>query len=56
MIARLRGERDELRQTEERLCLERGIAHEDHDRAIRERDEARREAEACRADLGVEVA
>ena len=30
-VARLRKERDELLQTVERLHLERGMAHEEHD-------------------------
>ena len=56
MISRLRGEWDELRQTKERLRSERSIAHEEHDRAIRERSEACQEAVALRADLGDAVA
>jgi len=52
----LRGERDELRRTEERLRSERSTAHEDHDRAIREHDEARREARALQAHLQDAVA
>ena len=56
MIARLRRERDELRRTEERLRSERSTAHEDHDQAIRERDEAHWEVRALRADLGDAVA
>ena len=56
VIARLRGERDELRQTKERLRSERRMAREDHDRAIREHDEAHREVRALRADLGDMVA
>ena len=56
VIARLRGEWDELRRTEERLRSERSTAHEEHDRAIQEHNDARREAEALRADLGVAVA
>jgi len=55
VIARLREERDELRRTEERLRPECGTAHEDRDRAIRERDEARWVADYLRADLGVAV-
>jgi len=30
-VARLRKEWDELLQTMERLCSERGVAHEEHD-------------------------
>ena len=56
VIAWLRGERDELRRTEERLRSERSTAREDRDQAIRERDEARREARALWADLGDAVA
>ena len=41
VIARLRRERDELCQTVERLRLERGVAHGEHDQAIRERNKAR---------------
>jgi len=52
VIARLRGERDELRRTEERLCSERSIAREDRDRAIQEHDEARQEVRALWVDLG----
>ena len=55
VIAGLCEEQDELRRTEERLLLERGTAHEDHDRAIRERDEARRVVDSLRADLGAAV-
>ena len=46
VIDRLCRERDELRQTENILRLECSTAHEECDRAIRERDEARREAKA----------
>ena len=55
VIARLRGERDELRRTEERLHSERSTAREVHDRAIRERDEARRVVDSLRVDLGAAV-
>jgi len=55
VITRLREERDELHRTEERLCSERGIAHEDHDRAIQEHDEARGVADSLRVDLGTTV-
>jgi len=41
VVARLRRERDELHQTIERLHLESSTACEEHDQAIRERDEAR---------------
>ena len=54
-ITRLREERDELRQTKERLCSERSATHEDRDRAIQERDEARGVVDSLRADLGVAV-
>ena len=40
-VARLSGERDEQRQTSERLCLERGTICGECDQAVRERDEAR---------------
>ena len=40
MVARLREEQDELRDTAERLCSEHGAAYGERDRAIRERDEA----------------
>ena len=56
VIAWLRGERNKLRRTKERLCSECSMACEDRDRAIRECDEARREARALRADLGDAVA
>jgi len=56
VIARLHGEWDELRWTEGRLRSERSTAHEDRDQAIRERDEARWEVRALRADLGDAVA
>ena len=52
VIARLRRERDELRRTEERLRSERSTAHEECDWAVRERNEACREARALWADLG----
>jgi len=55
VIARLRGERDELRRTEERLHSERSTAHEDRDRAIWELDEARWVVDSLRADLGATV-
>ena len=34
VVSRLRKERDELLQTEERLCSEHGMAHEEHDQAF----------------------
>jgi hypothetical protein len=34
VIDRLRRERDELRRTEERLCSEHRMAHEERNRAI----------------------
>ena len=40
LIYRLRRERDEARKAEERLRSEHSTAHEEHDRAIRERNEA----------------
>ena len=40
VVARLRRERDELRQTIERLHLEHGTACEECDQAVRERDKA----------------
>ena len=40
VIARLCKEQDELLQTMERLRLKRGVAHEEHDQALRERDHA----------------
>ena len=55
MITQLHGARDELRRTEERLRSECGKAHEDHDRTIRECDEARGVADSLRVDLGVTV-
>ena len=51
----MREERDDLRRTEERLRSEHNVAHEDHDRAIWERDEVRGVAESLWADLGVVV-
>ncbi|XP_066311530.1 uncharacterized protein [Miscanthus floridulus] len=54
-ITRLREERDELCQTEERLRSEHGAAREDCDRAIREHDEACGVADSLQADLGVAV-
>ena len=53
MIARLHKERDELRQTEERLRSEHSAAHEDRDWAIQECDKARGVADSLQADLGV---
>ena len=55
MIAQLRRERDELHQTMERLCLEHGTVHEEHDRAVREHNEERQVVSSLRADLGVMV-
>ena len=55
MIAWLREEWDKLCWTLERLCSERSAVREDHGRAIRERNEARRVADSLRADLGVTV-
>ena len=49
----LHMERDELRQTTERLCLEHGTVHEEHDRAVREHNEERQVVSSLRADLGV---
>ena len=37
-VAQLHKERDELIQTIERICLERGAAHKECDQAIRECD------------------
>ena len=37
-VARLCKEQDELLQTVERLCSEHGVAHEEHDQALREHD------------------
>jgi len=51
LIDRLRGERDEARQSEERLRSEGSAAREERDRVIRERDEARRVADSLRVDL-----
>ena len=56
VIAWLRGKRDELRRTEERLRTECSTACEERDRAIREHGEAHWEAMALRADLGDAVA
>ena len=56
MIAQLRRERDELRQTIERLHSECGMAHEERDQVVRECDEARQEVSSLRADLGATVA
>ena len=55
VISRLRGERDELRQTEERLRSEHSTAREDRGRAIRERNEARQVVDSLRVDLGATV-
>ena len=55
-IARLHKERDELRQTAERLRSERGTVREEHDQAIRERNEARQGVSSLWADLGTVVA
>ena len=46
VIARLRGEWDELRRTEERLRSEHSTAREERDQAIRECGEVHREAMA----------
>ena len=52
VISRLCGERDELRQTRERLRLEHSTAHEEHNQAIQEHSKARWEAMVLQADLG----
>ena len=55
----LQTERDLKLKAEERSATLQEKAYQDAvvvDRAIRERDEARRETEAHRADLGVKVA
>ena len=52
MIAQLHRERDELRQTMERLRLESGMVCEERDRAVRERDEERQVVSSLRADVG----
>ena len=52
----MRGERDELCRTKERLRSERSMAREERDRAIRERDEARQEVESLWTELGTVVA
>ena len=51
LIDRLRGERDEARQSEERFHSEGSVAREERDRVIRERDEARRVVDSLRVDL-----
>ena len=59
LLAELQMERDLKLKAEERSTTLQEKANQDAvvvDRAIRERDEARREAEARRGDLGVEVA
>ena len=55
MITRLCGERDELRQTEERLRSEHDTAREERDRAVQERDEACQVVNSLWADLGTVV-
>ena len=55
-IARLCKERDELRQTAERLRLKHGTARGERDQAVQERDEARQVVSSLRADLGTTVA
>ncbi|XP_066375270.1 uncharacterized protein [Miscanthus floridulus] len=56
VVARLRREQDELRQTAERLRLERGTAREERDKAVRERDEVRHGVSSLQADVGATVA
>jgi len=56
VVARLRKERDKLRQTVERLRLERGMACEERDQAVRERDEAHQGVSSLWVDLGALVA
>ena len=59
LLAELQTERDLKLKDEERSTTLQEKANQDAvvvDRAIREHDEARREAEARRVDLGVEVA
>ena len=51
LIDRLRGERDEARQSEERFRSEGSAAREERDWVIREHDEARRVADSLRVDL-----
>ena len=50
-FAWLRKEQDELLQTTRRLCSEHGMAHEEHDQAIRERDEAQQRIGSLQAEL-----
>ena len=38
VVASLRKEQDELLQTVESLCSERGVACEEHDKVLREHD------------------
>ena len=56
VIARLRRERDELRQTAKRLHSECGTVCVEHNQAVRERDEARQGVSSLRADLRAMVA
>ena len=58
LLAELQIERDLKLKAKERSAMLQEKANQDAlvvNRAIRERDEARQEAEACQADLGVEV-
>ena len=56
LIDHLRGERDEARQSEERLRSEGSVAHKERDRVIREHDEARQVADSLRVDLETAMA
>ena len=51
VIARLHGEREELRRTEERLRSERGMAREERDQAVREHDKAQQRVGSLEAKL-----
>jgi len=55
-IAQLHKEWDELLQTAERLHSECGMAREERDQAVRERDEVHQGVSSLRADLGTAVA
>ena len=48
-------ERDELRQTAERLRSEHSAAREERDQAVREHDEARQGVSSLQVDLGAAV-
>ena len=52
MVTRLCQERDELLQTVERLCSERGVSREERDQALRACDQAYQERDNAQQKVG----